>query len=235
MQNKILLAAPHSSVKNYCFPQWVTLAKSFGVDIFIADNSENDANKDLYKAYGIEYIWIDPAGKTSRDFITRCQNVIRTITLTRGCTHLFMLETDLFPSKQILPLLETLNLPVVSAPYFLFKGSHAAPMNQEVKLVGGMAYTRNYTLRESFHYTDGGAHQCFSVGFGCTLIKREVLEKIAFRCTGDEFVIDANGSQSHADSYFYGDLQRLRIPAYLYTGTTVRHYNSDWSKYKFKK
>ncbi len=227
---KILLAAPHSALKNYCIHEWILNAKSFGCDIFIADNSPGNANYSLYKKYKIDYIWVDPAGRRSEDFITECQNRIRDYFLAGSYTHLFFLETDLFPPKTILPVLESLGVPMVSVPYFILKGKDTIQMNQEIKLVGKNAYTRNYSLFESFIYTDGQTRQCFAAGFGCTLFERWLIEKISFRWTGDNFVVNDDGSPSHSDSFFYADLQRYKIPAYLYSGVTVRHYNQDWFK-----
>lgn len=226
---KILLAAPTSVNKNYCIHEWISNARRFGCDIFISDNSLNNENKELYIKYGINYSWVDPKGKTSVCYITESQNQIREYFLAGDYTHLFFLETDLFPHPSLLSLLHSLDLPVVSAPYFIYKGNSTIQMNQEIKIVGRQAITRNYSLKESFLFTDGNVHQCYSVGFGCTLIKRGVVETLPFRYTGDNLTCNEDGSASHSDSFFYSDLQRLKIPAYLYTGNVVRHYNSDWS------
>lgn len=238
MKNKILLASPNSSVKNYCWNDWLDRARSFGVDIFISDNSLNDENKSLYEKHNIPYVWTNPLGKASFEYICESQNKIRDYFLGNNYTHLFFLETDLFPSKSILPLFECFDVPVVSSPYFIYKGAHTAPMNQEIRGFGDEALTRNYSLSESFQFHDGELKRCFSTGFGCTLIKREVLEGrkhssfegVKFRWIGDSLVVEDPSGGSHADSYFYADLQRLKIPSYLYMGTLVRHYNQDWSK-----
>ncbi len=227
---KVLLAAPTSAHKNYCIEEWISNAKRFGSDIFISDNSPGNSNKSLYKKHGINYSWVDPKGKTSVCYITESQNQIREYFLKGDYTHLFFLETDLFPHPSLLTLLYSLDLPVVSAPYFIYKGASTIQMNQEIKVVGKQAITRNYSLKESFNFTDGNVHQCYSTGFGCTLIKRVVIEALAFRYTGDNLTCNEDGSASHSDSFFYSDLQRLKIPAFLYTGSVVRHYNSDWSK-----
>lgn len=230
LKEKILLAAPNSVHKNYCFKEWLILAKSFGCDIFIADNSPLDANKDLYESLKVPYEWINPHGKSSEQFICESQNKIREKVLKEGYTHLFFLETDLFPPTQILPLFLAMDVPVVSAPYFIYKNSFTTPMNQEIRIFDGEAITRNYTLGESFSFMDGGLKKCYATGFGCTLVKRQVLQQVDFRYTQDQYVQDNHIGPSHADSYFYADLQKVRIQAYLYTGITVRHYNSDWNK-----
>lgn len=229
-KEKVLLAAPNSYLKNYCFKEWITLAKSFGCDVFIADNSLKDKNRHLYKQHKVKYKWINPVGKNSMQYITESQEVIRKEFMAGDYTHLFFLETDLFPPKSILPLFLAMDLPVVTAPYYIYKGKETTYMNQQIKIVGGEAYTRNFSLLESFIHMDGTVKDAYSTGFGCTLIKREVMEQIkTFRWVGDTFVKN-NIFGAHADSFFYADLQRLEIPCYWYTGITVRHYNSDWSK-----
>jgi hypothetical protein len=233
MKNKILLAAPNSYHKNYCFEEWINLAKSFKVDIFIADNSPGDCNKDLYKKHGIDYVWTNPRGRCSHDFICSSQMKIRQKVLSEGYTHLFFLETDLFPPRTILKLLECMDLPVVSVPYFIYKNRGTMLMNQEIRIFGDGGIVRNYTLLESFNFMDGKIHQSFATGFGCCLIKAAVLEAAPFRWIGDKFVVNDKKEPSHPDSFFYADLQRLKIKSFLYTGYTVNHYNSDWSKLKF--
>lgn len=227
---RVLLAAPTSANKNYCAEEWVSNAKRFKQDIFISDNSLNNSNKEFYKKHNINYSWVDPKGKTSVQYITESQNQIRDYFLKNDYTHLFFLETDLFPHPSVLSLLQSLDLPVVSAPYFTFRGNGTILLNQEIKIVGSQAITRNYSLKESFNFTDGNVHQCYSCGFGCTLIKRSVVEALPFRYTGDNLTCNEDGSASHSDSFFYSDLQKLKIPAYLYTGVNIRHYNSDWAK-----
>lgn len=228
--NKILIAAPNSSFKNYCWDAWLARARSFKCDIFIADNSINNENAVLYQKHNIKYAWNNPLGKSSFQFICESQNQIRDYFLENNYTHLFFIETDLLPPKQLLPLFECINVPVVSAPYFIQKGSHTSPMNQEIRGFGEHALTRNYSLFESFSFQNGDFHRCFSTGFGCSLIKREVIEQIEFRYIADSLVQEHVYGGSHPDSYFYADLYRLGIPVYLYTGIVVRHYNQDWNK-----
>jgi hypothetical protein len=151
--------------------------------------------------------------------------------LKEGYSHLFFLETDLFPSTQILPLFESFNQPVVCGSYLSFHGSQTIAISQEIKrFFEDGAMVRNYTLLESFLHANGTFRQCYSVGFGCSLIHREVLEKVKFRYLPDAYVVNSDVSDAHADSYFYADLQRFQIPTYLYTGKVIRHYNSDWGK-----
>jgi hypothetical protein len=207
-------------------------AEKYGCDILIADNTPKNKNKKIYKKYKINYVWINPHNKTSFEYICESQNKIRQIMLANGYTHLFFLETDLFPPLSVLPLMECLDKPVVTVPYFIYKGYSTMLMNQEVRIFNQDAIIRNYTLSESFSYFNGDTLQCLSSGFGCSLIKREVLVRVKFRCTPDAWVTDAPGLQSFADSYFYTDLQRSKIPAFMYTGYVVRHYNSDWSKHQ---
>lgn len=233
---RVLLAAPNSSHKNYCFEDWLLNARSFNCDIFIADNSPSNKNRKLYAKHKIDYVWINPYKKTTHEFICESQNAIRNKFLAGNYTHLLFLETDLFPPRSILPLFECFNLPVVSASYFLYSHKNTMLMNQEIKLFdspldggGKDAITRNYSLSESFSHFDGNLKRCYASGFGCTMIRRDVLEKLKFRISG----ISITG-EAHSDSFFYADLQMNNIPAYMYMGVIVRHYNQDWSKLKIE-
>ncbi len=174
-------------------------------------------------------------GKTTYTYICESQNQIRDYFLAGNYTHLFFLETDLFPPRDIVRLFKTVNAPVISAPYFLYYHREKMQMNQEIKIIGGQrAITRNYTLKESFNFTDGRIKEGFAFGFGCTLIRRDVVEKIPFRVVGENLTCNEDGSPSHADSFFYSDLQKNHISPYLYTGITVVHHKSEgvWLKVK---
>jgi hypothetical protein len=65
---KILIAAPQSDVKNYCFIDWVLNINRFSypkenITILLVDNSDTKDNVDYIKKFGIECVYVDKGGR----------------------------------------------------------------------------------------------------------------------------------------------------------------------------
>ncbi len=229
---KVLVAAPTSFHKNYIAKEYYTLIKNLSYPNYdiIADNSPDNCNKELYEGYGVKHIWNNPKGKDSTMFLWESQNNIRNHFLDGDYRFLLFIETDLLPPRDIIERLLEHKKPVVGCPYFIYKGEDAMLMNQHIDLTYNPGTTRNFTSEESFAKFDGTLKQAYSVGFGCTIIKRSVVAQIPFRVAGviqDDSVRD-NHIKSHADSWFYGDCFHNNIPVFLDTSLVIPHYNQDW-------
>ncbi len=227
---KILLAAPTSIHKSYCQKEWFALAMGMGHELFIVDNSPGNANKSFYRQLGINYKWVNPKGKKTIEYITESQNMIRDYFLKGDYTHLAFLETDLFPNPNVFEYLSLRNAPVIGHPYFIHKGDHSAYMIQASDLQDKYLFTRNMGTVEAFSYINGKAMGAYAIGFGCVLIRRDVLELLKFRATESAQVINDKIHNSHADSFFYADCALKGVPVLVDTSVTIRHYNSSWEK-----
>ena len=229
MTPKVLLAAPTSSIKTYCWIDWWLNVKSFtypDLDILIVDNSVGTANIEYLKTFGVKVLHVEPKNRTTQEFITESQNVIRKELLKGDYDYLFSLESDIFPQKKdVVERLMAHDLPIVSAPYFIGIGKESHLLiNYLVKsfVAKNAAFGMNLPNKYGFLLMDGTVKQVNQCGIGCSLIKREVIEEIPFRFE--------KGREAHADSFFYTDLWYHGIPAFVDTSLAVRcfHYNQDW-------
>ena len=89
------------------------------------------------------------------------------------------------------------------------------------KKPNGSTGSRNITIKESVEYFNTGLRQVHGCGLGCTLIKKEIMEKFAF-WTDNRF------SNKHHDVYFYLDLHNAGIPVFVDTGRNIEHMPSRW-------
>lgn len=228
---KVLVAAPNSYHKNYIFERYFTLIRNLNFDnydIFIVDNSPENKNKDLYEELGIDYKWVNPAGRSSHVFIWESQNEIRNRFLDGDYTHLFFLETDLLPQPWILDYLVSLNVEVAGCPYFIYKGNGTILMSQEVETLFTGGHTRNLEFEESFYKMDGKIQKGFAIGFGCLLMSRNIVARYPFRYQEDYLVRNDEVSPAHADSFWFGDLYLNGETVYFDTSMVIPHMNQDW-------
>lgn len=225
---KVLLAAPTSFVKDYCFFEWYLNILNFtypNLDILLVDNSKGKGYAKYLASYSrIEVMHVEPNGRVTQEFITESQNKIREYFLKNDYDYLFSLESDIFPQQpDIIERLMREDVPIITAPYMIGQGreSHLL-ISYFVKSwvaqnsVFGMVLPMSY----SFFLMDGGVKDVAQCGIGCTLIKREIMEQFEFR-------IEKN-SPAHSDSFLYSDLYLSGIPAYIHTGCPVEHRNQDW-------
>lgn len=135
---------------------------------------------------------------------------IRKIFIKNDHTHMLIVEADIFPKENIIDELLKYDKDVVSALYQIDKkkGIFNAYHNFLV--------ANNKTFSNLFigpNFLDGELKEINGAGLGCVLIKREVLEKIEFRC-----------GQWSPDMYFWQDLKAYGFKGYVDTSIIVKHY-----------
>jgi len=225
---KVLLAAPTSHVKAYCFWDWIVNIKNFtypNLDILLVDNSPGtECYEYLKKVSGIRVIHVNPGNRTTQEFITESQNKMRDIVLEEGYDYLFSLESDVFPTvRDIVERLMDHGVEVVTAPYMIGQGKDSGLLiGYQVQsfvvknALFGIILPANY----GFYLMDGSLKAVNQCGIGCTLIHRDILEQVKFRYE--------KGQASHSDSFFYTDLWYLGITAYIDTSLYCHHENQEW-------
>lgn len=225
---KVLIGTPTSNQKDYCFDDWYDNVKMFTypeVDLLMVDNSIGEAYHKHLKSKGVNCVHVNPAGRHTQQYITESQNVIRNYFLDHPeYTHLFMLESDVFPPCYVIEQLLHHDLECVGAPYFiqsgmdshLLLGIYVPGFSPETEVTG---MVMRPTL--SFIFMDGTLKLTSMQGVGCTMIKREVIEKIPFR--------SIEGHKNHADSFFYEDLFKAGYQNYSDTSLEIQHRNLDWN------
>lgn len=224
---KVLLAAPTSHAKNYCFWDWLINIKTFtypNLDILLVDNSPGKEYFEYLKKSGVRTMHVNPGNRATQEFITESQNLIRDVVLEEGYDYLFSLESDVFPTvRDIVERLMDNDVEMVTAPYMIGQGKDSGLLiGYQVEsfvqknALFGVILPANY----GFYMMDGSLKAVNQPGIGCTLIRRDILEQLKFRCE--------KGQAAHSDSYFYTDLWYLGITAYMDTGLYCHHQNADW-------
>lgn len=223
---KVLIACPVHEVKSYCIDLWISHVKAFtypNFDIFLADNSPTENFSKYLKSQGINVVWNNPAGKDVYRAMETSHEACRKEAINKKYDFLFHLECDIFPpSAWIIQDLMQHNKPVVSGLYHIQHGPKSNLLAQSVLIDDTLGFeTFNLDPDSADLFVDGRVKRVFSSGIGCTLIKREVFEKIPFRTQA--------GINLHPDTYFCLDLRKNKIMNYCDTNIICRHENSDWN------
>lgn len=234
----VFIATPTSDIKNYCFDRWIAAVNRLTYidrDLFIADNSTGDENFQNLHKESCYVVRVKPLKKeNSIVTLTRSQNTLRDIFIGGTWKYFFSLESDIMPPPGILEYLVSYDLPVLSVPYFLRTDAQAHLSMQMIATGTEKTVHINANPAVSFgqfkgkvmrydQYGYSGWH-LLGGGIGCTLIRRDVMERIKFRC-------DGRGAMAgvFSDTFFYQDCYKSGIPMYLDTNIIVEHDNqTSW-------
>ena len=225
---KILVACPTADVKDYCFSDWVDNVKSFtypNFDVYVCDNS---INRDYYTQKKKELETKDDnsfrLGRVNPliypDFkwaLAKSHDNCRVLALKENYDYLLHLESDVFPPIDIIERLLSARRKVVGAMYHIEVGERSKLMIQEIEEFGN-EHRETYNLDETdLYFVDGSVKPVFSCGLGCVLIHKSILKQITFRYE--------DGAPVHPDSFFFGDLKKQGIPAFVDTSIYCEHKN----------
>jgi hypothetical protein len=235
---KILLACPISDYKSYIIWDWLKYIQklTYPVDNLLVDNSNDvDSMLQISKQYPnitVAHIQQRKDDVSRRHVMAESMEFIRYVSTrlidtSKKYDYLFSLECDVFPPLNIIEKLLKIDGPVVGATYFINHGADSKLMLQRIepKYFGNDSIVRMLTQDESFLFCDGTVKHVFSCGFGCVLIKTEVLKKVKFRA-----VDDPEGKLIHHDNTFFLDIYKQQIPVKVDTSIICKHFNSSWHK-----
>lgn len=224
---RILIGAPQSDKKNYCFDEWLQNVRNFTypkekLEIFLADNSDTPDNYRKIKKLGLKAAYIPRGKRDILERITESHNAVRLYCLKNGFSFLLHLETDIFPQENIIEMLLFHRQKITAATY------HIGEYTSRNLCVLGMDDTNNfkesYMIPEGHPFYDGTLKQCHSAGLGCILIHRSILEKIPFRYQ--------RGYNAHPDTFFAMDCELQKIPIHVDTSLFALHKNkTHWGKF----
>ena len=230
IRNKVLVAAPTSSAKDYCMLEWIEMLKGLTypwADIYLVDNSPDPDHVRQFWEQGIFADWHNPQGKSPVQFIAESQNKIREYFLDGDYTHLMFIESDVFTPPNIIEYFLWRPLPLVSAMYFVGEGTKTSLQLQIIEDKFRFRRTRLMNLDENFAFIDGTQKEVFACGLGCVLIQREIIKQVGFKYRPSKSVDSAHFS-TFSDTYFYSDLTDLGVPVFVDTSITVQHKRKDW-------
>jgi hypothetical protein len=234
---KVLISAPTANAKNYCFHEWIENVMNFtypNFEVRVFDNSiDNGKNAQYlnseYKKLFNNNKFMGYHSKTdySNSVIERMcvsHNLCRETLLNGDYEYLLHLETDIFPQQNVIENLMCYKKEVVGAIYDRDEGKHRTAMLQKHIWSSPFNVTAfNFEAGEELFAIDGTCKPYASVGLGCVLIHKSVLQKIPFR-----FIKNQNG---HPDKYFAEDCFRNNIKIYADTSMYCNHNNQAWGIY----
>lgn len=239
---KVLIAAPTSNNKDYCFKEYAKNITNFTYpekDYFFVDNSKDPNYYHKIIKAGFPCIHSEPKGEPAV-FIAECQNKIRQHFLKGDWDFLLMLETDVFPPANIIEWMIGFREAVFNVTYFVdYHGQTAVCCTYNCENHSReqqFSRTHIMPMLPAFHSFTGEQKQitdykiapdisAYSTGIGCTLIAREVMELVAFKA--------GIGVQIFSDSYFHKDLNEAGISNIYDTSIIVEHRRKGWQTYKF--
>lgn len=231
---KVLIFTPIYEGKDYCLDEWLENIKNINYPNkrhIVIDNSKTTRyfkklKKKLPK-YGLEVYHV-ARGNNSRESLSRAQTFARRIAIDEGYDYLFSLESDIIVSPEIVQVLLSHGLDVVSGLYMLGDKQEGvqvpcitkAEFNKQLGSYG----TRLLHPEEYIQYINAGLKQVVAGGMGCCLISRKIFKDIGF-------YYDPR-FQGHSDVYFFNELFWKKIPMFVDTDMVCDHRNSDWLNVK---
>jgi cellulose synthase/poly-beta-1,6-N-acetylglucosamine synthase-like glycosyltransferase len=223
---KVLVAAPQHDSKKYCWDEWKERVKNLtypNYDVFLADNSETD---EFYKEIIGEGFKAKRVGFKQENVLkrtTEAHEACRWYALKHGYDYLLHLETDVFPPLDIIERLLTSRRKVISGVYDIFHGKSRKSMiqmNEPLDRSFRAYRVVPFIEHEEPLFYDGTIKQVYHAGIGCILIRKDVLNKIPFRCQVKNIF--------HADTWFANDCFLHDIPIFVDTTIMCKHLNSTW-------
>jgi GT2 family glycosyltransferase len=227
---KVLVGTPTFDGKNYCYEEWIKNVKEFtypNYDIFIADNSQSRDNYERIKQdkqITAKYV-TDHTNRTSiMKRIADSHNAVRQHALDNGYDFLLHLESDVFPPKNAIQELLAFNTKAIGATYDIYD----ADERQIMVRIAENDYSENTIISNGDkidRHLDGKIKLVWSVGLGCNLLHKSVLEKVKFR---HQFIDD---KPIPSDTLFSWDLRENGIAQYWHSGVYCEHKNKAWVNY----
>lgn len=223
----VIVAAPQSNLKNYCFEDWSKNVNNFTYDnykVFLADNSKNKENVNYIKTKGFDAKHIkSKKNEALLSVINRSHQACADYVLENGAEWLLHLETDVFPDVDVIQRLLAHNRKIIGANYDIHDGLRRKSMVQVMEEYG--RHVKAYRVvpfiedNEAIFFT-GGVKKVYHVGLGCVLIHRSILEQVPFR-------VDLNHNY-HTDTWFANDCWLKKLSIFSDTETHCIHRNSTW-------
>ncbi len=214
MTNTILIGTPIYEGAEPFFEEYLEAVKQQenNPHILFADNSKTTTFFAMLKSKGLDVIKTEGKDKFERVFASR-EAIVKQF-LAGTYTHLFWVDADVVLPANALTYLLAADKPIVS-------GMYLSPfVYPNVSLIHPVAYklTENVELRlplQSPEIRQGEIKEMHSVGFGCCLIKREVIEKTPLR-----LIPKTNSTE---DILFCVDARKNGFKTFVHAGVLCRH------------
>lgn len=248
MMPRVLVGVVTYEGKDYIFPKNYEIISNLtypNYDFVVVDNSPTSNYVNKLRRRGYKHIHhitrggeLDGTTNNSRMALAKSQNFIRNYMLENDYDYLLLVESDLLPPKDIIERLLGHVKPVVGCWYWIGTEGIKLPcifVNQRMpnglmgtRLIGTRVNpdgTKDINYPEVGQYINTGLRKVHGVGFGTTLMRRDVVEL-------EPFWYDERFDNKHSDVYFYLNLDVKKIPVYVDTNLHIPHYPSKWTDVK---
>lgn len=238
---KILIGAPTSQTKDYCWLEFICNLKSIDypadrMHIMMVDNSSNNFYAKYLKGFGISVYHVNPKEiidgqkkprlKPLVEIVCESHNVLREYAVKNKFDYLFHTESDVMIKPATLKQLLLYKKKIVSAMYFHGNDLNTNLLLQCVEDFGMHRKVRRLSFEETVHFIDGSVKKIHACGIGAALIHKSILKNFEFRFADIYGRID---KEMYPDSYLYEDLAREEIDAFVDTNIILEHRSQDWA------
>lgn len=232
----MLVGTPIYNAKEYCREAFVKNVQTLNYPNFhwvLVDNSRKPSYYHKLRRLYPGHVARVPRGNNSRDALANAQEFLRKKALEQDYDYLLMLESDIFPPKDVIQRLMNHGQPVVGAIYKIGNtqtGEERLCIFKTTMKEAGLG-TELINHDEQEDYFHKGLKQVHGMGVGCTLIDKSILARYPFwYSTADDIRIREGGAMKHSDVYFYLDLHNDGRKVYADTDVFCHHEYSDWTK-----
>ena len=252
---KILIATPIYDKKDYCLKKHLESVKNIDYDnchhIMVDNTDDGGVYTERLKKLGVEAYHV-PRDGNSRNAIANSMNFVRDYFLKRDYDYLLVLESDLFPDKDVINRLIKTSSPVMGSFYLLgFEEDDVKLTELQKQLQLGIIL--EYEFKEKVRKLHPRSACIFvldqkSSGFmgsrPITIKETQYIYQTGIKqvhgtglgCTlirrdiiqRFPFWTDNRYDNKHHDVYFYLDLHNAGIPVYVNTNVNIPHNPSDW-------
>ena len=225
-KNKILIACPTYDGQKYCVEKFIeSLNRIKCHKIIFFDNSKTTEYSELLQNKGFEVVRVDCGEKAGNERIAECMKFIRKYFLENDFSHLFCLETDVLAPADIVEKLLARDKDIIGGLYLTeynmthIKKDGTEYSQMEIHPVAEvyspkMNYLRPMPLEVA---KKNILARVATIGLGCTLITKAVLEKTDFR-------YEQNWSH---DALFCLDAQQNGFEVFVDTSLKCTHVKED--------
>lgn len=239
-QAKILIITPTYEGKDYCLKEWSNAISELtypNLDILLIDNSKDEKHLQILKkhryrekSFFFNYCPENENIKDIRYLMASCNEFGRFFALKNGYTHIFSIESDVFPpTKDCVERLLSFNKLVVGYDYFVSQKERSIPViSYNVEKHHILENLTQRPLKSGLFLHNGELRIVDNLGLGCLLIGYPVFSTIKFLINDKEWLVDTDNF-AHADTFFHVELRKRNINIWCDTSCICRHDNQSWA------
>ena len=210
MTDKILIGFPTSDAKMYCRDEFISGLRSSNIpktDILCVDTSHMPLElKHIYSEFNYIY---SPFKSKAMTRVVKARKIVADYAIINNYEYALFIDSDAIIDNNTIPLLLRHQKDVVSAVLFTLYPNHA---------FGPVPFVTE-TQRLKVSELGTGLKNAFRIGFGCVLIKTDILKQIKIRCERNE-----QGTMTLGEDFcFSDDCRKLGIPLYVDTNIQIPH------------